>query len=91
MMGNKKLQVWLPLDFLNCDDCRNVLWYTWVNQGGKGKGIFQNRQTRPPYRKLLDLIRRKYVDPVHLDSIQSKGHTGNDERTGSAFSLFSSC
>ena len=62
-MGNKKLQVWLPLIF-------SVVMIA---------GMFFGYQLQEPFKKnrgsslqeAVDLIKLKYVDPVHLDSLET--------------------
>lgn len=71
MMGNKKLQVWLPLLFSIVMVIGMVLGYKLGNQDGTNKGFFSSH-TRNPLQEAVELIRRKYVDAVQLDSIQGK-------------------
>src|SRR4030095_7728474 len=62
-MGNKKLQVWLPLIF-------SVVMIA---------GMFLGYQLQEPFKKnkrsslqeVVDLIKLKYVDPVHLDYFET--------------------
>ncbi|MCG2613624.1 S41 family peptidase [Terrimonas sp. NA20] len=68
MMGNKKLQVWLPLLFSVVLIAGMFFGYK-LNKGGNSKGFFKT--SRPTsLQEALDLIRSKYVDPVSLDSLQ---------------------
>jgi carboxyl-terminal processing protease len=68
-MGNKKLQVWLPLLFSIVMIAGMFFGYR-LNGGGKGKGFFKTSKPTS-LQEAVDLIRLKYVDPVDLDSIQS--------------------
>ncbi len=69
MMGNKKLQVWLPLIFSLVLIVGMFLGFKMGNKGSS-KGFLQN--TKPTsLQEAIDLIRLKYVDKVNLDSIQS--------------------
>jgi carboxyl-terminal processing protease len=68
-MGNKKLQVWLPLLFSIVMIAGMFFGYR-LNGGGKGKGFFKTSKPTS-LQEAVDLIRLKYVDPVNLDSIQS--------------------
>ena len=64
-MGNKKLQVWLPLLF-------SVVLIIGMFMGYKlagGKEMLKaNRQSS--LQEVLDLIRLKYVDKVNIDSLE---------------------
>ena len=68
-MGNKKLQVWLPLIFSLVLVAGMFLGYK-MNNKGSSKGFFKNIKTTS-LQEALDLIRLKYVDKVNVDSIQS--------------------
>lgn len=66
MMGNKKLQVWLPLLF----SLVLIVGMLFGYKLGGGKNFFKsNRQT--PLQEALDLIRLRYVDKVNTDSLQN--------------------
>lgn len=68
-MGNKKLQVWLPLLFSVVLIAGMFFGYK-MNKGGGSKGFFKS--TKPTsLQEALDLIRSKYVDPVSIDSLQA--------------------
>lgn len=69
MMGNKKLQVWLPLLFSIVMIAGMFFGYR-LNSGGKGKGFFKTSQSTS-LQEALDLIRLKYVDTVNFDSLES--------------------
>ena len=69
-MGNKKLQVWLPLIFSVVMIAGMFFGYQINDPGGKGKGFFQPDKTTS-LQEALDLINMKYVDSVHLDTLQS--------------------
>ena len=68
-MGNKKLQVWLPLIFSVVLIAGMFLGYK-MNNKGSSRGFFKSTKTTS-LQEALDLIRLKYVDKVNLDSIQS--------------------
>lgn len=68
-MGNKKLQVWLPLLFSVVLIAGMFFGYK-LNRGGSSKGFFKVSKTTS-LQEALDLIRSKYVDPVNLDSLQA--------------------
>jgi carboxyl-terminal processing protease len=69
MMGNKKLQVWLPLLFSLVMIAGMFFGYR-LNSTGNKKGFFKTSKATS-LQEALDLIRLKYVDPVNLDSIES--------------------
>ncbi len=67
-MGNKKLQVWLPLLFSIVMILGMFFGYR-LNSGGKGSSFF--KVSKPTtLQEAVDVINRKYVDPVNLDSLQ---------------------
>lgn len=68
-MGNKKLQVWLPLIFSIVLIAGMFLGFK-MNNKGSSKGFFKSTKTTS-LQEALDLIRLKYVDNVNVDSIQS--------------------
>ncbi|RYY58819.1 MAG: S41 family peptidase [Chitinophagaceae bacterium] len=68
-MGNKKLQVWLPLLFSVVLIAGMFLGYK-LNKGGPAGNFFKPNQTTT-LQEAVDLIRLRYVDKVNLDSIQS--------------------
>src|SRR5688572_18975852 len=68
-MGNKKLQVWLPVIFSMVLIAGMFLGYK-MNNKGSSKGFFKSTKTTS-LQEALDLIRLKYVDRVSLDSLQS--------------------
>ncbi|RYY53900.1 MAG: S41 family peptidase [Chitinophagaceae bacterium] len=67
-MGNKKLQVWLPLLFSVVLVAGMFLGYR-LNKGGPGSDFFKANKTTT-LQEAVDLIRLRYVDKVNLDSIQ---------------------
>jgi len=69
MMGNKKLQVWLPLLFSFVLIIGMFLGYR-LNRGGNKKFFAADR--RSTLQEALDFIRLKYVDSVQIDSLQGK-------------------
>ena len=70
MMGNKKLQVWLPLLFSVVMIIGMLIGYK-LNKGG-GKNSFFSSNKRSSLQEALDLIRLRYVDSVHIDSLEGK-------------------
>lgn len=71
MMGNKKLQVWLPLIFSFILIAGMFLGYELSKPAG-GKNDFFSSNNRSTLQKALDLIKLKYVDSVHIDSLEGK-------------------
>ncbi len=71
MMGNKKLQVWLPLIFAAVMVAGMFLGYQLNEREGGKKGFFSSNK-RGSLQEALDLIRMKYVDSVHADSLEGK-------------------
>lgn len=70
MMGNKKLQVWLPLLFSLVLIVGMFLGYK-LN-GGDGKSGFFASNKRSSVQEAIDLIRTRYVDSVKIDSLEGK-------------------
>lgn len=68
MMGNKKLQVWLPLIFALVLTVGMLLGYKLGNKHG-GNSFFSSNN-RNTLQQALDIIRLKYVDSVAIDSLQ---------------------
>src|SRR5258706_4055043 len=68
-MVNKKLQVWLPLIFSLIMIAGMYFGYQLHDQGGSKKGFFASDK-RSTVQEALDLIKLKYVDSVHIDSLQ---------------------
>ncbi len=71
MMGNKKLQVWLPLIFSIVMIVGMFFGYKLGNQGSTKKGFFSSRD-HSSLQEALDLIRLKYVDSVNIDSLEGR-------------------
>lgn len=71
MMGNKKLQVWLPLLFAVVMIVGMLLGFKMGNQNGGNKGFFSSN-SRSSLQEALELIKMKYVDSVHVDSLEGK-------------------
>jgi carboxyl-terminal processing protease len=69
MMGNKKLQVWLPLIF-SLVLIVGMFFGFKMGNNGSSKGFLKTSRTTS-LQEAIDLIRLKYVDKVSLDSIQS--------------------
>ncbi len=68
MMGNKKLQVWLPLLFSIVLIAGMFFGYKMNN--GSGKGFFKTNRSNS-LQEAIDLVRLKYVDKVNTDSLQA--------------------
>jgi carboxyl-terminal processing protease len=68
-MGNKKLQVWLPLLFSLVMIIGMLFGYQLNTSGTNGKGFFSTSRTTT-LQEALDLIRLKYVDSVNFDSLE---------------------
>lgn len=69
-MGNKKLQVWLPLIFSLVMIAGMFFGYQLSDKGGDAKNFFKPGK-RSSLQEALDLIKLKYVDSVHLDSLEA--------------------
>lgn len=67
MMGNKKMQVWLPLLFAVVMIMGMLLGYKLGNKNG---GKFFSSNSRGTLQKALDIIRMNYVDSIQVDSLQ---------------------
>lgn len=70
-MGNKKLQVWLPLIFAAVMVAGMYLGYGLNKQPG-GKSDFFSSNKRGSLQEALDFIRLKYVDSVNVDSLEGR-------------------
>ena len=68
MMGNKKLQVWLPLIFSFVLMAGMFLGYELRKPPG-GKNDFFSSNDRSTLQNAIDLIKLKYVDSVNVDSL----------------------
>lgn len=71
MMGNKKLQVWLPLIFSLVMIAGMMLGYKLGSQGGSNSRFFSSNK-RSSLQEALDIIKLKYVDSVQMDSLEGK-------------------
>ncbi len=71
MIGNKKLQVWLPLVFSLVMIVGMFLGYKLGNQDGGNKAFFSSNK-RSSLQEAVDLIRMRYVDSVRLDSLEGR-------------------
>ncbi|HET9745759.1 MAG TPA: S41 family peptidase, partial [Chitinophagaceae bacterium] len=69
-MGNKKLQVWLPLIFSIIMIGGMFFGFKLRENTGSGTGFF-TADKKTSLQEILDLIKQRYVDPVSLDSLQS--------------------
>jgi carboxyl-terminal processing protease len=65
MMGNKKLNVWLPLIFSVV-----MIAGMFVGYGLGGGTNFFKTEKKASLQEAVELIRNKYVDKVNLDSLQ---------------------
>lgn len=73
-MGNKKLQVWLPLLFSLVLIAGMFLGYE-LNKVPGTKNSFFSSNSRSTLQEALDLIKLKYVDAVNTDSLEGKAIT----------------
>jgi carboxyl-terminal processing protease len=71
MMVNKKLQVWLPLIFSVVMIIGMFLGYKLGNQNGGSKGFFSSN-SRSSLQEVLEVIKMRYVDSVHIDLLEGK-------------------
>ena len=69
MANKKKLQVWLPLLLSLCVIAGMFVGYR-IRGNMPNKGIFYVEKPKP-VQEVLDLIQRKYVDDVNVDSLGS--------------------
>ncbi len=69
MMGNKKLQVWLPLLFALVMIAGMFIGYK-LNSDSGGKKNFFSGNRRNSLQEALDLIKLKYVDSIDVDSLE---------------------
>jgi carboxyl-terminal processing protease len=69
-MGNKKLQVWLPLIFSMIMIGGMFFGFKLRENTASGTGFFK-ADKKTSLQEILDLIKQRYVDPVSLDSLQS--------------------
>ncbi len=70
-MGNKKLQTWLPLLFSIVMIVGMLFGYKLGSQGSNGKGFFSSNK-RSSLQETIDLIKMRYVDSVHVDSLEGR-------------------
>lgn len=68
-MGNKKLQVWLPLIFSMVLIAGMYFGFRLRENTPASKGFFKTDR-KTSLQEIMDLVRLKYVDPVRLDSLQ---------------------
>ncbi len=71
MMGNKKLQVWLPLIFSVILIIGMFFGYKLADQSGNSKGFFASNK-RSSLQEAVDIIKMRYVDAINVDSLQGK-------------------
>ncbi|TMI94027.1 MAG: S41 family peptidase [Bacteroidetes bacterium] len=68
-MANKKLQVWLPLVFSMVMIAGMFFGFNLHKQTGNNKGFFAVNK-RNSLEEAMDLIKLRYVDSVHLDTLE---------------------
>ncbi len=68
-MGNKKLQIWLPLIFSIVLIAGMFFGFKLSENTPAGNGFFKTTR-RNTFQEILDLVRLRYVDPVKMDSLQ---------------------
>jgi len=71
MMGNKKLQVWLPLIFSLVLIGGMFLGFKLSDQSGSKRGFFSSN-SRSTLQEALDLIKMRYVDSVQIDTLEGR-------------------
>ena len=69
-MGNKKLQVWLPLIFSIVLIGGMYFGFRLRENTASGTGFFK-ADKKTSLQQILDLVKDRYVDPVNIDSLQS--------------------
>src|SRR5690606_24004503 len=69
-MNNRKLQVWLPLIFSLVMIAGMFYGFRLHQQTGSPSSFFKKERSTA-LQEALDLINLKYVDKVHLDSLQA--------------------
>jgi len=69
-MGNKKLQVWLPLIFSIVIIGGMFFGFKLRENTASGSGFFK-ADKKTALQEILDLVKQRYVDPVSLDSLQN--------------------
>ena len=65
-MGNKKLQVWLPLIFSIV-----MIVGMFLGFGLSGSTDFFKTDKKTSLQEALDVIRKNYVDPLNADSLET--------------------
>src|SRR5947209_12897345 len=73
-MRNKKLQVWLPLIFSAIMITGMFFGFKIHQQTGSSQSFFK-LDKRTSLQQALDLIKNRYVDSVHIDSLQNDAIT----------------
>lgn len=68
-MGNKKLQVWLPLIFSVVLIAGMYFGYRLREDIPGSKGFFKTER-KTSFQEIIDLVRLRYVDPVKPDTLQ---------------------
>ena len=68
-MGNKKLQVWLPLIFSIVLIGGMYFGFKLRETTPSGTGFFKTDK-KSSLQQILDLVKQRYVDPVNTDSLQ---------------------
>ena len=68
-MNNKKLQIWLPLIFSIVMIAGMFFGFNLHKQTGSSKGFFAVNK-RNSLEEALDLIKMRYVDSVHIDTLE---------------------
>jgi len=74
-MVRKKVQVWLPLLFSLVMILGMTLGYK-LRENTSGGNSFLKNSDRSPLQEAISLIQNKYVDNVHLDSLESPAING---------------
>jgi len=74
-MVRKKVQVWLPLIFSVVMILGMVIGYK-LRENTSGGDSFLKNSDRSPLQEAISLVQNKYVDNVHLDSLESPAING---------------
>ncbi len=74
-MVKKKVQVWLPVIFSVVMIFGMIIGYRLRENTSGGDSFFKNSD-RSPLEEAINLIQNKYVDNVHLDSLESPAING---------------
>ncbi|MCB0715285.1 MAG: S41 family peptidase [Chitinophagaceae bacterium] len=74
-MGNKKLQIWLPLLFALVLIAGMLIGYKLNKNNQNASGFFAGN-SRNSLQQVLDLIQKRYVDSIDIDSLEGTAIQG---------------